>query len=99
MKLEEKVLHYPAATHAQQLCNREMTLLRNTQKKHDNLPDFLARVKLCAETFAILTYVNVVETINKVLRFEVFTAVTMKNDVFWDVTPRGSCKNRRFVGT
>jgi hypothetical protein len=30
------------------------------------------------------------------LRFEVFTAVTMKNGVFWDVTPCGSCKNRRF---
>jgi hypothetical protein len=27
------------------------------------------------------------------LRFEVFTAVTMKNGVFWDVTPCGSCKN------
>jgi hypothetical protein len=25
-------------------------------------------------------------------------AVTMKNDVFWDVTSRGSCKNRRFGG-
>jgi hypothetical protein len=24
---------------------------------------------------------------------------TMKNAVFWDVTPRGSCKNRRFGGT
>jgi hypothetical protein len=24
--------------------------------------------------------------------------VTMKNSVFWDVTPRGSCKNRRFGG-
>jgi hypothetical protein len=22
----------------------------------------------------------------------------MKNDVFWDVTPCGSCKNRRFGG-
>jgi hypothetical protein len=33
------------------------------------------------------------------VRFEVFTAVTMKNGVFWDVTPRGSCKNRRFGGT
>jgi hypothetical protein len=29
-------------------------------------------------------------------RFEVFTAVTKKNGVFWDVTPCGSCKNRRF---
>jgi hypothetical protein len=35
---------------------------------------------------------------NEDLRFEVFTAVSMKNDVFWDVTPCGSCKNRRFGG-
>jgi hypothetical protein len=33
------------------------------------------------------------------VRFEVFTAVTMKNGVFWDVTPCDSCKNRRFEGT
>jgi hypothetical protein len=33
------------------------------------------------------------------VRFEVFTAVTMKNGVLWDVTPRGTCKNRRFGGT
>jgi hypothetical protein len=33
------------------------------------------------------------------LRFEVFTAVTMKNGVFLDVTPCGSCKNRRFGGS
>jgi hypothetical protein len=26
-------------------------------------------------------------------------AVTMKNGVVWDVTPCGSCKNRRFGGT
>jgi hypothetical protein len=30
------------------------------------------------------------------VRFEVSTAVTMKNAVFWDVTPCGSCKNLRF---
>jgi hypothetical protein len=33
------------------------------------------------------------------VRFEVFTAVTMKNGVFWVVTPCGSCKDRRFGGT
>jgi hypothetical protein len=33
------------------------------------------------------------------VRFEVFTAVTMNNGVFWDVTPCGSCKNQRFGGT
>jgi hypothetical protein len=27
------------------------------------------------------------------VRFEVFTAVTIKNGIFWDVTPCGSCKN------
>jgi hypothetical protein len=33
------------------------------------------------------------------VRFEVFTAVTMKNGVFWDVTLCRSCMNRRFGGT
>jgi hypothetical protein len=33
------------------------------------------------------------------VRLAVFMAVTMKNGVFWDVTPCGSCKNRRFGGT
>jgi hypothetical protein len=32
-------------------------------------------------------------------RFEVFTAMTIKNAVFCDVTPCSSCKNRRFGGT
>jgi hypothetical protein len=35
----------------------------------------------------------------RLVRFEVFTAVTMKNGVFRDVTPCGSCKNRWFGGT
>jgi hypothetical protein len=34
-----------------------------------------------------------------VVRFEVFTPLTMKNGVFWDVTLCGSCRNRRFGGT
>jgi hypothetical protein len=33
------------------------------------------------------------------VRFEVSTAVTMKNAVFWDVAPCESCVNRRFGGT
>jgi hypothetical protein len=39
------------------------------------------------------------ENIKVHVRFEVFTAVTMKKGVFWDVTPCGSCKIRRFGGT
>jgi hypothetical protein len=31
--------------------------------------------------------------------FELSLKSGMKNGVFWDVTPRGSCKNRRFGGT
>jgi hypothetical protein len=33
------------------------------------------------------------------VRLRVFTAVTMQNGVFCDVTPCGSCKNRCFGGT
>jgi hypothetical protein len=33
------------------------------------------------------------------LTFEVFKVLIMKNAVFLDVTPCGSCKNRRFGGT
>jgi hypothetical protein len=35
----------------------------------------------------------------KFVRLEVFTVVTMKNGIFWDVMSCGSCKNRRFGGT
>jgi hypothetical protein len=35
----------------------------------------------------------------KFVRYEVFTAVTMRNAVFWDVTPCGSFTDRRFGGT
>jgi hypothetical protein len=30
---------------------------------------------------------------------DVFSEVTMKNGVIWDVTPCGPCKNRHFGGT
>jgi hypothetical protein len=44
-------------------------------------------------------YVSTTESSQLMLcKFEVFTAVTMKNAVFWDVTLFGSCKNRRFGG-
>jgi hypothetical protein len=35
----------------------------------------------------------------KFVRFEVFTAVTMKIAVFWDVAPCSFCVNRRFGGS
>jgi hypothetical protein len=39
------------------------------------------------------------ENKNLHVRFEVFTAVTMKNAVFWDVAPCRYCVNRHFGGT
>jgi hypothetical protein len=47
----------------------------------------------------IYIYIFVTIKYRQFVRFEVFLAVTMKNGVFWDVTPCGSCKNRRFGGT
>jgi hypothetical protein len=41
----------------------------------------------------------VLQSIKIHVRFEVFTAVTMENGVFWDVTPCGPCKNQRLGGT
>jgi hypothetical protein len=40
---------------------------------------------------------NVPKHRKRFVRFEVFTAVTMKNAVFWDITC-GSCENRRLEG-
>jgi hypothetical protein len=41
---------------------------------------------------------DVIKTALFFVRFEVFTAVTMKNGAYWDVTPCGSCKDRRLRG-
>jgi hypothetical protein len=39
------------------------------------------------------------QTLLNYVPFEGFTAVSMKNGVFWDVTTCGSCMNRSFGGT
>jgi hypothetical protein len=44
-------------------------------------------------------YVTGSPNVTNFVRIEFFTAVIMKNGVFWDVTLCGSCKNRRFGGT
>jgi hypothetical protein len=41
---------------------------------------------------------NKLEYMHSDVRFEVFTVVTMKNAIFWDVTSCGSCKNQCFRG-
>jgi hypothetical protein len=51
----------------------------------------------CLDRYISLITITILDIVH-IVRFEVFTAVAMKNGVFWDVTPCGSCKNRRFVG-
>jgi hypothetical protein len=63
--------------------------LANSYKYVPQIPNFI-------EIYSgMLLTVNIIDCV----RFEVFTAVTMKNVIFWDVTLCGSCKNRRFGGT
>jgi hypothetical protein len=46
-----------------------------------------------------LKYVCKYKNSHEEVIFEASMAVTMKNVIFWDVTPRGSYKNRHFGGT
>jgi hypothetical protein len=39
----------------------------------------------------VLSSTELVSQLIQMLIFDVFTAVTMRNAVFWDVTPCGSC--------
>jgi hypothetical protein len=48
--------------------------------------------------YAVSHYAIFYRNTNHLVRFEVFTAVTMKNSIFLDVMQCGSCKNRRFGG-
>jgi hypothetical protein len=38
-------------------------------------------------------------TTKPLVRFDIFTVMTIRNTVFWDFMPCGSCKNRHFRGT
>jgi hypothetical protein len=74
-------------------------------KTLENVPRRLAGDNFCNEHGA--TQKPERRTVNKsdsmtntyIVRSEVSMAVTMKNAVFWDVTPRAYCMNRRFGGT
>jgi hypothetical protein len=43
------------------------------------------------------SHINYLSIHKKFIKFDVFTAVTMKNAVFLDVTPCGSCNNRHNI--
>jgi hypothetical protein len=52
----------------------------------------VTRIGELGRTLAVTGNRRTLRRNNYLLRFEVFTAVTMKNGVFWDVTQCGSCK-------
>jgi hypothetical protein len=50
-------------------------------------------------TGIVITVTSLIWKEHRFLRFEIFTVVTMKKAVFWDVAPCRYCVNRRFGGT
>jgi hypothetical protein len=55
-------------------------------------------IELCTSNMDLDTYITVRNTFSHV-GLEVFTAMTMKSTIFWDVTPCRSYENRCFGGT
>jgi hypothetical protein len=51
----------------------------------------------CADVFGVFGFIVFLYHVN-VCKIEVFTAVTRKNYVFWDLAPCRYCVNRRFGG-
>jgi hypothetical protein len=75
-------------------------LLNSLERKENRRHTCCSTLKL-ANIFTLYVYLSceVRQRLQHYLGFEIFTVVNMKNGDFWDVTPCGSCKNRRFGGT
>jgi hypothetical protein len=75
-----------------QLCTSVSHIHLISASLHEGLP-------VRTQSWVHIQHTKIMENSIIDVRFEVFTAVTMKNGVFWDVTPCGSCKIRRFGET
>jgi hypothetical protein len=65
---------------------------RDTRWRVTEFPKITSRNSRLAQGIVM----KIKKTVFYYVGFDVFTAVNMKNAVFWDVAPVGSCKNRRF---
>jgi hypothetical protein len=69
---------------------------------HDSYGKFHLSMSLRLEGSSLLyncsSLTTGLQNLHSHVRFEVFTAVTMNNSVFWDVTPCKSCVKRRLGG-
>jgi hypothetical protein len=85
------------------ICSHEFWPLDYRGGTYEYIPyrNQLYTLRISYLLFHVLKCTRILSNMNLKIyvRFEVFRAVTMKNGVFWDVTPCGSCKNRRFGGT
>jgi hypothetical protein len=70
-----------------------------TANQNTSFPVLVFTVMLSGDNVRILHGNISVNTSTGNGGFEVFTALTMKNGIFWDVTLCDSCKSRRFGGT
>jgi hypothetical protein len=72
----------------------KMTFRRNISPPYSGSKNKTTKKMHEATDFSVVRFeVFTAVTMKNVVRFEVFTAVTMKNGVFWDVAPCGSCNN------
>jgi hypothetical protein len=76
----------------------EQTALSNVQVFH--LVKYECEKLLTLQvSHTYLAFISMTDQLPLHVRFDVFTVVTMKNGVFWDVTWCGSCKNQRLGRT
>jgi dolichyl-phosphate-mannose--protein O-mannosyl transferase len=64
---------------------------QGNRKQNNNFFTYVGELNIITTTFRIAFANESVHIINKNVRFGGFPAATMKNGVFWDVTPFGSC--------
>jgi hypothetical protein len=71
-----------------------------TSATRRNIPeDTILVISQCVLSSRSTSIANVVRIPHMTLALLQNSPITMKNGVFWDVTPCGSCKNRRSGGT
>jgi hypothetical protein len=90
-----------AASHVSNYLSHKQIFIKNLSYEFMKVINYLQYIKSDRKS-PWSPYSNVILANNlfldqdECLRFEVFTSVTMKNAIFWDVNPCDSCKNRHF---
>jgi hypothetical protein len=78
---------------------RQFKEINCTTEHYIRLKAYYSMDPVCCCNSSMYTPLHTTEKSITNVRVEVFSAESMKNGVFWVVTPCGSCKNRRLGGT